>query len=180
MRRRIALAAFVLLPALAARAADLDAFARQLEGGWNGRATITPAGPMPFVFLFDRQEDGSLLARTSRDAGTWIELRLARSEGAWTLVESAAMPELGVQSHALSPAEDAPEGVVRFVTPENPSFLVVDFTLAGTRLLLDVKLRGEDHARYELDRLPEPALPGLRALLAAAAVQAPAGEREVR
>lgn len=173
MLRRILPAALLLSLACTAHASDIPALLRDLRGGWAGQATSSPEGPMPFVLLFDETPDGGLHARTHRDPESFIDLRFTKDpDGSWTLVESAGLPGLGVQSHPLIPGTSPEPGVTRFVTAD-PAFMHVDFRVDGDLLRLDVTLRGEPHASFELRRLPDEAVGPLRERLKAAATPAP-------
>ena len=60
--------------AQAAPPAD-DTWISSLEGGWHGENNMTPMGRMPFVMLFEREEDGSLHSRSALNRETWIDIR---------------------------------------------------------------------------------------------------------
>jgi hypothetical protein len=145
-----------------------DEWISTLEGGWHGDDNTTPMGRMDFVLLFERESDGSLHSRTAVNSETWIDLRFRKdAEGRWLLDESAGMEGLGEQRYTLEPVE-APGDLRRWVWPQDPALLSVEMALVGDRMLMEVKLRGENHARYDLKRLPADALPELKRQLAAA------------
>ena len=145
-----------------------DAWISGLEGGWHGEDNMTPMGRMPFVMLFEREADGSLHSRSALNRETWIDIRFHQGpDGRWLLDESAGMEGLGVQRYTLEPA-DVPGDLRRWVWPQDPGFLSIDVALVGERMLMDVQLRGENHARYDLQRLPAEALPELKQQLAQA------------
>jgi hypothetical protein len=145
-----------------------DEWISGLEGGWHGEENLTPMGRMPFVLLFEREADGNLHSRSALNRETWIDLRFRKSaDGRWLLDESAGMEGLGVQQYTLEPVE-APGELRRWVWPKDPGFLSIDLALVGERMLMDVTLRGEEHARYDLERLPAEELPELKRQLAEA------------
>jgi hypothetical protein len=172
--------ALSIVPAAAAPTGPSDEWIASLEGGWAGESNTTPLGTMPFALLFDRQENGSLRAFSAYDRGTYIEVHFLRSEsGEWLLKESASLGGLGHQSHTLSPV--GTEGDAhRWVLPERPGYLVMDMSREGSRLVLDVTVRGEPHARFELDRLPDSEVPALREALEAQAERDPSRTPSLR
>ena len=135
-----------------------------LEGGWTGQDNDTPFGKMGFAALFEWQEDGSLVSKSSLNSETWIELRFARDEGGrWILHEAAAMEGLGLQQYSLAPTgELTGEGLHRWVWEQDPGYLAIDLGVAGERMLMDVTLRGKPHIAFRLDRLPREAWPELK------------------
>ena len=92
--------------ALAAPPADDDWMAA-VAGGWAGEAGTTPMGPMPFVMLFDEQDDGSLHCRTALNQETYIELRFWKDDaGRWMLTESAGLEGEGCLLYTSDAADD--------------------------------------------------------------------------
>ena len=177
--------ALIVLSALGPGAAqatetDVGALVAALEGGWSGEENSTPFGKMPFVLLFDRQEDGSLHARSSLNSETYIDLRFSRDEaGRWILHEEAGMEGSGAQSYSLVPA--GPHGGMhRWIWEEDPGFLTIDVGLDGDTMAMDVMLRGREHVSFRLDRLPEKSLPELRRELALQAQQSPEEGTSIR
>lgn len=170
-----ALAALLASAAPAGAAdAELDAWIDSLSGGWAGEDNATPFGRLPFAFVFDREPDGSLHARTALDRATWVDLRFAReADGRWVLLESAGLDGLGVQAHRLVPAGTR-GGLRRWVHEERPEFLAVDLGIFGRRLHMEVTLRGEPHVQFDLERVTEADAARLRERLARAAALAPA------
>ena len=61
----------------------------------------------------------------------------------------------------------------RFVYEENPEYLAMEVGVRGDVMSINVLLRGEDHVRFRLSRLPEEALPRLKQQMTAAAQQSP-------
>lgn len=171
-----ALAALALGAAVAARATEQDAegaLLSRLEGGWSGTGNATPMGPMPVSVLFDRQADGSLRSRTSLNRETYFELWFSQAQdGRWMLYEEAGMEGLGVQAYTLGPAGSTGDGY-RWVYEPDPEFLTVDVAVADDRMVLDVRLRGEPHVLFELDRVPAADLPEMRRGEAVQACQSP-------
>ncbi len=152
---------------------ELDRFVASLEGGWMGGDNITPFGKMDFVLLFERVPGGGLHARTSLNSETYIDLRFTKDErGRWILREEASMEGLGVQAHDLVPAGRV-DGMHRWVHGERPEYLSIDVGIEGDRLEMDVWLRGQEHVRFRLDRLPAEALPELANALRQAALLSP-------
>jgi hypothetical protein len=150
-----------------------DTFVASLAGGWAGVENMTPLGLMPFAVLLEWEEDGSLHSRSALNRETYVDLRFERSEsGEWVLHEEAAMEGIGAQSHSLRPVK-GPAGLYRWSFEERPGFLVVDLSMQGDIMVMTVTLRGEDHARFSLQRLPEEALPELREQLVVQAHQSP-------
>jgi len=157
---------------LAAPPAD-ESWIAGLEGGWAGEDNQTPMGRMGFAMLFERQQDGSLYSRSAVNRETFIGLQFSRADdGRWLLTETGGLENLGVQSHTLIPVE-APGELRRWVLEERPEYLVIDIASSEERLHLAVQLRGESHVQFDLERLPEEALPGLRESMAAAALRSP-------
>jgi hypothetical protein len=159
----------VPMPATASAANDLDTFIARLEGGWEGNDNLTPFGKMPFAMLFERQADGSLHSRSSLNSETYIDVRFSKDNaGRWILHEEAAMEDMGSQEYSLVPA-DGTDGMHRWVHDERPDFLAIDLGLEDETMIMAVTLRGREHVRFELDRVPEDELATLRAEFAAAA-----------
>lgn len=157
---------------LAAPPAD-DSWIEGLEGGWAGEENETPMGRMGFAMLFERQEDGSVFSRSAVNRETFIDLHFSRTDdGRWILKETAGLENLGVQSHALTPVE-APGELRRWIVEDRPDFLVIDIAHGPEKLHLAVELRGESHVQFNLERLPETALPELREMMTAAALRSP-------
>ena len=151
----------------------VDEMLTRLEGGWYGEDNTTPMGPMAFVLLFDRQEDGSLLARTSMNRETYVELEFRRDDtGRWLLREEAGMEGLGVQSYTLAPV-GLVGSVQRWVYAENPGYLWIDVGMGEETMSLDVQLRGESHVSFQLARMAEDEIPEMRAQLELQASQTP-------
>lgn len=141
--------------AFAAIQSDLDAFIASLEGGWASEDNLTPFGKMPFATLFERQEDGSLYSRSSLNSQTYIDLRFSKDDaGRWILTEETAMEGMGSQSYSLVPV-DGDSATHRWTVEERPGFLTIDVGLEGETMLMEVALRGEEHVRFALDRLPD-------------------------
>ena len=139
-----------------------DAWMEGMAGGWAGEDNMTPMGRMPFAMLFEAEEDGSLHAFTPFNSETWIDLRFYKDEqGRWLLDESAGMEGLGVQRHTLVPV-DGPGEVRRWIYEENPEFLSVDVAKVDGKMMMQVMLRGREHAQFNLARLPESAIAELR------------------
>lgn len=150
----LTLSSFAMLaPALAASVDD--AFIGSLAGGWAGRENTTPFGRMDFALVFEWQGDGSLLAFTPMNEGTFIELRFAKdASGAWLLHERAALEGMGEQRYTLHPV--AAEGAMRrWDYLEKPGFLTVDVAATASALHMKVLLRGADHVIFDLARLDE-------------------------
>jgi hypothetical protein len=157
---------------LAAPPAD-ESWIAGLVGGWAGEDNQTPMGRMGFAMLFERQQDGSLYSRSAVNRETFIDLQFSRADdGRWLLTETGGLENLGVQSHTLIPVE-APGELRRWVLEERPDYLVIDIASSAERLHLAVQLRGESHVQFDLERLPEEALPELRESMAAAALRSP-------
>ena len=154
---------------------DLDAFVASLEGGWAGEDNMTPFGAMPFAVLFERDQDGSLSSRSSLNSQTYIDLRFSKDEsGRWILTEEAKMEDMGAQSYSLVPVEsDGP--TYRWTYEERPGFLTIDMGLEDETMMMAVTLRGRDHVRFALDRLPEDEVATLRQEMLTAA-RTPPGE----
>ena len=171
-----------LMPAatLASIQPDLDAFVSSLEGGWAGEDNTTPFGKMPFALLFERQEDGSLYARSSLNSETYIDLQLSKDEaGRWILHEGAAMEGMGSHRYSLVPTEGGVKSY-RWIYEEQPDFLAIDVGLEGDTMLMAVALRGRDHVRLELDRLPDDETETLRQELLTAAQTPPGDGNSIR
>ncbi|MEE8367540.1 MAG: hypothetical protein V3S30_04410 [Thermoanaerobaculia bacterium] len=151
-----------------------EGFISSLAGGWTGENNMTPLGPMPFALLFEWEEDGTLHAHSALNRETYIDLRFAEDDnGNWMLREEAAMEGLGAQTYDLSPVA-GPAGSYRWSYQEQPEFLVVDLSVEGDMMSMNVQLRGEDHASFSLERMPSEALPEMRRQLALQAQQSPA------
>ncbi len=146
--------------AVATPAGELDRLVSSLEGGWFGDDNDTPFGKMPFVALFEWEEDGSLHAFSPLNRETYIDLRFARDEaGRWMLHEEAAMEGgVGVQRYSLAPAgRSGDEGLYRWVSEEDPSYLTIDLGLVEETLLMEVILRQRPHVAFRLERQPREA-----------------------
>ncbi len=163
----VALAALLLVslapPALAGD--GMDAFVASLEGAWAAQQVETPLGTMPFALLFERRPDGSLAAHTPWDSETFVDVTFTRgSDGRWLLVEHARLPEAGEQRRILVPAGLA--GTVhRFADAADPETVAVDLGVEEDALEITVWVHGQRHVHGTLRRLPDEAIPGLRAQL---------------
>ena len=167
MRRALSLLALLLalLITPAAATQNLDDWMDALAGAWAGPDNQTPAGRMPFALLFDWQEDGSLRAYMPLNRETFVDLRFHRDGDHWLLEESGGLAGMGHQAHTLVPAA-APGEVRRWVHPEDAELVTVDFGLTGASLLLKVLVRGEEHAVFQMQRLPEEQIPAMRSQIA--------------
>jgi hypothetical protein len=86
--------------------------------------------------------------------------------GGW-LGEDNLTP-LGGMDFAKAPGE-----IRRWLSPDNPRHIAVDLSHNGTTLVMDVRLHGENHARFELERVPDSAIPEMRREFAEAAARGP-------
>ncbi len=154
---------------------EVDALIASLEGGWIGEATETPMGNMGFATLFEWQPDGSLHSRSSLNGETYIDLRFSKNEeGIWILTEEAGMEGLGVQSYSLRPVgQVGEEGLHRWVYAERPGFLSVDVGVDDESMRLDVRLRGEPHVAFRLDKQPRETWAQMKQLMLTKAQQSP-------
>lgn len=156
-------------PAEAAASHDIDAWVASLEGGWSGNDNQTPLGRMPFAILFERQEDGSLASHTATNRETFIAMRLFKDDdGRWLLEESGGMEGLGVRGSTLIPGPSHGE-MRRWVSPVDPDDLIVDMAVTDESLFVNVLVRGQEHAQFNLKRVPQDQLPAMREALAKAA-----------
>jgi hypothetical protein len=121
-----------------------------LVGSWVTRQSETPLGPVPFVFDFRVEADGSVHAHTGNDQ-TFVDLRFVRTpEGTWRLDERAALPGVGEQAYSLVPAPDAAN---EWRAAGKPGFLTVRLTRQGENAMtFAVLLRGQPHVRFEMAR----------------------------
>jgi hypothetical protein len=164
----------------AAAQPDIDAFVASLEGGWSGENNTTPFGAMPFAVLFERTDDGSLYSRSSLNSETYIELELSKDEaGRWILHEGAAMEGMGSHRYSLVPADGAGD-MHRWIYEKRPGFLTIDIGLEDDTMLMEVALRGNDHIRFELDRLSEEETTALRQELLIASETPPGDGNSIR
>ncbi len=143
-----------------------DAWIESLQGAWQGQNNQTPFGRIPFVLLFERQEDGSMQAFSPLNRETFIKLRFHKLEdGNWMLEESAGPEGLGEQTHDLVPVE-GPGEIRRWEYAPDPRFLSVDVAVREEVLFVKVLLRGEEHVVFHLDRQPDDSIPAFREAIA--------------
>ncbi len=148
-------------PALHARAVA------DLVGVWAGQATRTPLGPFPMALAFDRTADGAVHTRLDGADGMYLDFRFHRDGESWLLTEEGYLPGLGAQKHVLIPV---PGGAgARWVDRENAGVLAVDIDVDRRTLRFATRLRGKDHARFELGRMEGKAADEVRARIAASA-----------
>lgn len=140
-----------------------DAAVARFEGAWAGNDNVTPAGPIPFALIFDREPDGSLHALTALSVDTWVDLRIHRDDaGEWAMSESASLAGLGQQSYTLHPTA-ANGDTLTWVYRERPDFLSCRTAVVGDELFMLVHLRGEEHVRFHLRRVSGQAETDMRA-----------------
>ncbi len=121
-----------------------------LAGPWVGSVADTPMGTIPqFGWAFEWDEAGDLVAVADNGMGFRFEFRFAQDDGQWTLVETGAMPGGFEQSYTLHPV-DQDGARVRFELLDRPGFLSVEMGVIGETLGIDVLLRGEPHATFDL------------------------------
>jgi hypothetical protein len=131
---------------------DLAAWVARGVGPWAGEATDTPIGDLPFAITFQGTADG---ASGTADSGYGFSLTFSYAvdaAGRWTLTETGTLPGKFEQSQVLSPVEVDGDRV-RWVTPDDPTYLQVDVTHAEDRLRMDTWVRGEPHAVLDLARV---------------------------
>lgn len=138
-----------------------------LVGVWAGQATRTPLGAFPMALAFDRTADGSVHTRLDGADGMYLDFRFHRDGQTWLLTEEGFLPGLGVQKHVLVPVQGGPGA--RWVDREDAAALAVDIDVDGRTLLFSTRLRGKDHARFELGRMEGEAADKVRARIAASA-----------
>ncbi len=133
--------------------AESDRRVAELEAVWAGNDNQTPAGPMPFALVFDREPDGGLHAHTAAGPNMYLDLRVHRDErGRWLLTEEGSFPGAGVQRHTLEPTTFA-AGVMEWEEPQQPGLVRVRIELAAGALKLSAFVRGKPHAVFNLTRL---------------------------
>lgn len=127
-----------------------DAWIARIEGAWLGPVDPTPMGPIPrFPLVFEAETDGSLHA-FSGDDGMSFEFRFRRDGGHWVLDETGKLGPLE-QSATLHPT--ALDGdTVHFETLDRPGYLAVDVTVHAAAFVMEVAVRGEPHAVFDLKR----------------------------
>ncbi len=140
-------------PAPASLPAPHAALVALLLGSWRGNAD-TPFGEMRFGLDFVLEPDGAVHARLATGPEAYLDFRFHRDrpDGLWLLRFEGALPGLGVQTHTLKPA-GALDGVPQWVS-EDPSYIVVTIDLDGDALAWSNRVRGEDHATFQLRRVP--------------------------
>jgi hypothetical protein len=175
----IVLAGAAVTPAMARTAEPpvlrlADEQIARFQGAWSGPDNPTPLGNIPFAFVFDREEDGSLHAHSAMSRETWVDLRFHRDEaGAWVLTESASLAGLGVQRYTLHPVAAAGD-TLEFVHLPRPDYLRLRAAAGPEELFLVVYLRGAEHVRFRLARQTGEMEAALRRSLAEARTR-PAG-----
>lgn len=151
------------------RASAHAAAVADLVGVWAGQASQTPLGPFPMALVFDRTADGAVHARLEADDGMYLDFKFHREGDTWLLTEEGFLPGVGKQLHVLVPAGDGAQWVDR----EDAAALAVDIQVDHEVLRMATRLRGQDHALFELRRLEGEAAEQVRAGVARPA--APAG-----
>jgi hypothetical protein len=142
-----------------------------LVGVWAGQASHTPLGPFPMALVFDRAADGAIHARLDGQDGMYLAFRFHRQGDDWLLTEEGFLPGVGKQLHVLVPVADG--AGARWVDREDAAALALDIQVDRKTLRMATRLRGEDHARFELRRMEGEAADQVRARIARPA--APAG-----
>ena len=89
------------------------------------------------------------------------------------------MENMGAQGYSLVPAEGE-NGTHRWIYEERPDLLAIDLGLEDETMIMEVMLRGKEHVRFELDRVPEAELEALREALLAAAQTPPGDGNSIR
>src|SRR5262245_3271201 len=123
-----------------APAAAADAHATtvaNLIGVWQGKALGTPFGDFPFAIAFDREPSGAVHGRLDGGPGMYLDFRFHRDGARWLLTEAGALPDVGTQTHTLSPGAGNP---TRWTTAD-PSVLVVELAIDGDALAMTTTLR---------------------------------------
>ncbi len=138
-----------------------------LVGVWAGQATRTPFGAFPMALAFDRTADGAVHTRLVGAKGMYLDFRFHRDGQTWLLTEEGFLPGIGGQKHVLVPVPGGPG--TRWVDRQDAAALAVDIDVDGRTLLFATRLRGEDHARFELARMEGKAADEVRARIAATA-----------
>ena len=110
-----------------------------LVGVWAGQAIGTPFGDFRFGIAFDRKPAGSVHGRLDGAPGMYLDFTFARG----ALVETGAIPSLGVQTHTLAAAAG---------THWHDDTVDVDLQITGDQLVWTTSIRGTKHSEFRMQR----------------------------
>lgn len=131
---------------------DLSDWVEAGAGSWVGTVADTPIGGFPFAITFEPSANGLSGSATNGDFSLSFTYEVD-DQGRWTLTETGRMPPYFEQTKTLVPSRVDGSEVV-WVTPDDPEYLVVVVEHPGDAVHMDVELRGQRHARFELERAP--------------------------